>query len=288
MTPFEIARPASLREAVGLLDPDDASVRPISGGTALMLMMKSGFFRPTRLVSLRSVEKSCSRIEIGPDGALRIGALATLSSIEYSRTVCEAAPVIVQTLRTLSNVRVRNVAMLGGHIAHADPHMDLPPVLVSLGASVLVVGPSGERTIPVESLFKGYYETVIGRNELIAELIVPPQGPRRAAYIKCTTRSADDWPALGVAVSLDTDGAVIRDAKVLISAATEKPARLAAAESVLRNAGIDDALLIRAGDTACDEAAVIADQHGSEDYKKQLVRVYVERAIRAALDSAKP
>lgn len=288
MTPFEIARPASLREAVGLLDPDDASVRPISGGTALMLMMKSGFFRPTRLVSLRSVEKSCSRIAIGPDGALRIGALATLSTVEYSRTVREAAPVIVKTLRTLSNVRVRNVAMLGGHIAHADPHMDLPPVLISLGSSVLVVGPSGERAIPVESLFKGYYETVIKRNELIAELIVPPQGARRAAYLKCTTRSADDWPALGVAVSLDTDGTVIRDAKVVISAATEKPARLAAAESVLRNAGIDDALLVRAGDAASDEAAVIADQHGAEDYKKQLVRVYVERAIRAALDSAKP
>ena len=287
MTPFEIARPGSLSEAVALLDPDDPSVRPISGGTALMLMMKSGFFRPTRLVSLRSVEKSFSRIEIGPKGELRIGALAPLSSIEYSPTVRDAAPVIVQTLRTLSNVRVRNVAMLGGHLAHADPHMDLPPVLVTLGARVLVVGPSGDRTIPVEELFKGYYETVLRRDEIIAKLIVPPQGQRRSAYLKCTTRSADDWPALGVAVSLDTDGAVMRNAKVVISAATEKPVRLAAAESVLCNAGIDDALLLRAADAASDEAAVIADQHGSADYKKQLVRVYVERAVRAALGSAK-
>jgi carbon-monoxide dehydrogenase medium subunit len=287
MTPFEIARPASLREAVDLLDPDDPSVRPISGGTALMLMMKSGFFRPTRLVSLRSVENKFSRIEINSDGELRIGALAPLSMVEYSSTVRQAAPVIVKTLRTLSNVRVRNVATLGGHLAHADPHMDLPPVLVTLGARVLAVGPSGDRTIPVEALFTGYYETVLRRNEVIAELVVPPQGPRRTAYLKCTTRSADDWPALGVAVALDTSGNAIREAKVVISAATEKPTRLSAAESVLRGAGIEGALFLRAGEAAAEQAAVIADQHGSADYKKQLVRVYVERALRAALASVK-
>ena len=286
MTPFEMAEPRSLREAIGLLDPEDSSVRAIAGGTAVMLMMKSGFFRPRRLVSLRGLESGYSRIEIDADGSLRIGALAPLSVVERSPAVRDAAPVIVQTLRTLSNVRVRNVATIGGHLAHADPHTDLPPVLVALGARISVVGAAGERSIAVADLGVGFYETVLKPTELITELIVPPQGRRRAAYFKCTTRAADDWPALGVAVAVDTDGAVIHDAKIVISAATDKPTRLLAAESVLRGASIDDALLRRAGEAAADEAAVIGDQHGTAAYKQQLVRVYVERALRHALAPA--
>ncbi|MEK7875635.1 MAG: xanthine dehydrogenase family protein subunit M [Pseudomonadota bacterium] len=283
MTPFEIAEPRSLREAIGLLDPDDTSVRAIAGGTAVMLMMKSGFFRPRRLVSLRAIESKYSRVEIDADGSLRIGALTSLSTVEHSRAVRDAAPVIAQTLKTLSNVRVRNVATIGGHLAHADPHMDLPPVLAALGARISVVGAAGERSIAVADLAVGYYETSLKPTELITELIVPPQGRRRAAYFKCTTRSADDWPALGVAVSVDTDGAVVHDARIVISAATDKPTRLLAAEQALRGGSVDDALLHRAGDAAADEAAVIGDQHGSAAYKRQLVRVYVERALRQAL-----
>jgi len=283
MTPFEIAEPRSLREAIGLLDPEDSSVRAIAGGTALMLMMKSGFFRPRRLVSLRAVESKYSRVEIDADGSLRIGALTPLSIVEHSRAVRDAAPVIVQTLKTLSNVRVRNVATIGGHLAHADPHTDLPPVLVALDARISVAGAAGERSIAVANLGVGYFETVLQPTELIIELIVPPQGRRRAAYFKCTTRSADDWPALGIAVAVESDGADIHDAKIVISAATDKPTRLLAAETVLRGASIGDALLRRAGEAAAGEAAVIGDQHGTAAYKKQLVRVYVERALRQAL-----
>ncbi|MBI4193614.1 MAG: FAD binding domain-containing protein [Betaproteobacteria bacterium] len=282
MMPFEIAEPRSLREAIGLLGRDDPSVRPIAGGTALMLMMKAGVFRPTRLVSLRSIEPAFARTTLGAEGELRIGALASLSSLEHSQAVLNGAPVIAKALRTLSNVRVRNVATVGGHLAHADPHMDLPPVLIALGARVSVLGPSCDRLIPVENLFAGYYETVLARDELIAELIVPPQGGRRAAYLKCTTRSADDWPALGVAVALDTDGTAVHEARIVISAATHKPTRPVAAEAILRD-GISDAVLRRAGAAAAEEAGVISDTHGSAAYKRQLVRVYVERAVRAAL-----
>ena len=282
MIPFELAQPTSMREAIGLLDPDDAAVRPIAGGTALMLMMKAGVFRPARLVSLRSIEQKYSTISA--NGALRIGAMTPLAVLERSAAVRANAPVITRTLRTLSNIRVRNVATVGGHLAHADPHMDLPPVLIALGASVTVAGPNGERSIPVEALFAGYFETALARNELIAELIVPAQGGRRASYLKCTTRAVHDWPALGVAVSLDSDGENIRDVTVVISAATEKPSRLPGAEQILRGGRAGDALLRQAGEAAAEEAQLITDGQGSAAYKKQLVRVYVVRALRAALE----
>jgi carbon-monoxide dehydrogenase medium subunit len=279
MTPFELAEPESLAQALALLDPDDPTVRPIAGGTALMLMMKAGVFRPTKLVSLRKIAALTS-VESTAGGDLRIGAMTPLAAVERSDAVRRHAPVITRTMRSLSNIRVRNVATVGGNLAHADPHMDLPPVLIALGASVVVSGRSGERTVAVADLFAGYFETVLARDELISALVVPAQGDRRAVYLKCTTRAVHDWPALGVAVSLGRDGA---DARIVVSAATETPTRLAGAEAALGAGGTSDAAIRRAGEAAAEEAELITDGQGSAAYKKQLVRVYVARALRAAL-----
>jgi carbon-monoxide dehydrogenase medium subunit len=145
MIPCELAEPTSLAAAVNLLDPDDATVRPIAGGTALMLMMKAGVFRPGKHVSLRRIESKYSSIRVGADG-LHIGAMTTLSALERSADVRKHTPIITRTLPTLSNVRVRNVATIGGALAHGDPHIDLRPVLMALGASMTVTGPMGSAT----------------------------------------------------------------------------------------------------------------------------------------------
>ena len=211
--------------------------------------------------------------------------MATLSDLARSPLVRRELPVVARTLPMLSNVRVRNVATLGGHLAHADPHMDLPPVLIALGASLSVAGPSGERTIASDELFSGYYETVLARDELITEVRLPAQGRRQAAYLKCTTRSVDDWPALGVAVVLEVEKDEVKDARVVVSAATERPTRLKTVEGVLRGASLDDVPFDRAGEAARDEVSVVADARGSAAYKRELVRVYVARAVRQSLSS---
>src|SRR5690606_33933208 len=118
--------------------------------------------------------------------------------------------------------------------AHGDPHMDMPPVLSALGARVIATGPAGSREIAVEDLCVGYYETVLERNELISQVIVPPMKDACAAYYKVTTRAAHDWPALGLAVSLRLDGEAIRAADVIVAAATDRPTRLRQAEAMLR------------------------------------------------------
>ncbi len=279
MIGFELAEPRTLAEAMRLLDPADPSVRPISGGTAVMLMLKSGLYRPTRLVSLRRIEDRYRRIEAAADGTLHIGAMTPLAALERSEVVARHAPVIVRTMRTLSNVRVRNQATVGGHLAHADPHMDLPPVLAALGASVTIAAPRGERTVPVEALYSGYLQTVLANDELIVALTIPPQGGARAAYAKVTARSADDWPSVGIAVSLGGPNGP----RAYVGAATEVPTRLKAAEAVLA-AATDAAGLRRAGEEAADEADPIADQHGSAAYKRQLIRVHLARAVHAALN----
>lgn len=284
MIPFAWSEPETLKEAVALLDPEDPTIRPIAGGTALMLMMKAGVFTPTRLVSLAKIERRHSEIRIDSDGALRIGAMASLSELEQSGEAIARFPVMKRALRTLSNVRVRNVARIGGALAHGDPHMDLPPLLAALGARVSVTGQEGSREIAVEDLYAGYYETTLEKNELIAEAIVPPLTGAKAAYIKVTSRSADDWPALNIGVRLETEGASrIRDCRIIISAATEKVTRLKNTEKLLTSGTINDVLLKSAGDVAVGEVSFLSDAHGSAAYKKELVRVYLSRVIREAM-----
>ena len=273
MAPFELAEPRSLPEAFSLLQDDGA--RPMSGGTALMLMMKAGVLRPTRLVSLRRL--GLSRMEITGNG-IRIGAMTTMRELERSAEVRGGWPVIAATLRTLANVRVRNVATVGGALSHGDPHMDLPPLLCALGATVAIAGPQGERTAPVESLYAGYLETTLKRGELITRIDVPALNGRRAAYLKCTTRSADDWPALGMAVVLDAQK---REASIVVSAATDRPTRLTAVEKILAGKEISESVLKQAAEAA-RAIDIEGDLHGSAAYKKHLIGVYLKRAVNEA------
>ncbi|RPI43175.1 MAG: xanthine dehydrogenase family protein subunit M, partial [Betaproteobacteria bacterium] len=233
MTPFELVEPDSLEAALALLDPADPSVRPAGGCTALMLMMKAGMLKPSRLVSLRKVEGRYRGVEADAE-ALCIGATCTLAAIEQSPAVQRALPTVSRALRTLANVRVRNVATLGGCLAHADPHMDLPPLLIALGASVVIVGRTGSREIPLADLISGYYETTLEGGELIAQARIPTRLARHCVYRKVTARSADDWPTLGVAIALDVAEGVVREARAVLSAAFDRPTRLPALEALLR------------------------------------------------------
>jgi carbon-monoxide dehydrogenase medium subunit len=139
--------------------------------------------------------------------------------------------------------------------------MDLPPLLCALGARVVLQGKSGTRTIPLEELYAGYLENTLKRGELITHVEVPALGKRRAAYLKCTTRSADDWPAVGVAVVLGDE------TRIFVSAATDRPTRIAD-EAALAGLNID------------------GDLHGSADYKRHLLRVYLKRAIDEARNAS--
>jgi len=283
MKSFDLVEPGTLEEAVALLDPEDAGVRVLAGGTALMLMMKARLFQPARLISLRRLDGVMRGVREDGRG-LRIGALTTLVELERSALVAATFPVLTGALRTLSNVRIRNVATLGGHLAHGDPHMDLPPILIALGARVRTVGPNGERWIDMADLITGYYQLAIAKDELIVEVHVPAQPASVfTSYAKYAALSADDWPSVGVAVWCRTAGGRIADARVAVSAATDRPMRVSGAEAALAGAEATEAAFARAGDAAAQEVEPLADIRGSAAYKREMVRVHVRRALAAAL-----
>jgi aerobic carbon-monoxide dehydrogenase medium subunit len=280
---FELLEPATLAEAVGLLDPDDVTVRPISGGTALSLMVQSHIFKPTRLISLRRLNGELRGLHVEADGSLRIGAMTTLTELERSPVLAIAEPVLARALHTLSNVRVRNIATIGGHLAHGDPHMDLPPILVTLGARVRAVSPRGERWVDVADLITGYYETSLAGDEIIVEVHVPAQpAGTRAAYAKFTALSADDWPAVGVAVWMRREGEAIVEARIAVGGATDHPTRMTAAEEAVIGNEPDAKKFAAAGDAAAAEVEPLGDLRGSGPYKREMVRVHVRRALERA------
>jgi len=281
MKPFELLEPRSLDEAVALLQPADTSVRVASGCTALMLMMKAGILSPARLVSLRRIEPRHAQIEMARD-EVTVGATCTLATIEHSEIMERALPVLTRTLRTTANVRVRNAAMLGGCLAHADPHMDLPPVLCALGATATITSKGAQRELDVEALITGYYETALQPGELITQVRIPTRLARRCVYRKITARSAGDWPTLGVAVALDIVDRTVREASIVASAAFDRPTRLTSAQAALRGASINARSLEQASEAAAADAEPIADAHGSAAYKRELLRVHVRRALESA------
>jgi carbon-monoxide dehydrogenase medium subunit len=164
--------------------------------------------------------------------------------------------------------------------------MDLPPILLTMGARVRAVSSRGERWIDMSELFVGYYQTALAKDELIAELRIPAQPAGVcSAYAKCTALSADDWPAVGVAVWYRLEEALIGEARIAISAATERPIRAVAGEVALVGSPAEPASFARAADTAAEEVQTLADIRGSASYKREMVRVYVRRALQSALRS---
>lgn len=280
MAPFDFVEPHTLDEAFEFLDQDDPSVRPFGGGTALMLMMKAQFLKPQRLVSLKNLEGRFRGHEV-LDSEFRVGAMTTFSELEHSAVVRQHFPAIANAMTALANVRVRNVATVGGNLAHADPHLDLPPIWMALDAEATIVGASGERQTPLSSLFLGYYETTVQSGELIAEIRLPLRPTWRTTYVKVTTRALHDWPALGLAISLNfgSDGQIL-DSRLVLSGALDKPTRLFETEEVLRGSFPDETSIGRVVDAATIEASIETDNRGSGDYKSHLLRVHMARAIR--------
>jgi carbon-monoxide dehydrogenase medium subunit len=282
MHSFEWVEPKTMAEALNYLSLDDTNVRMVSGGTALMLMMKSGVFAPTKLVNLRSVQ-GFSDICV-QDQHLCIGSLTSLAEIEHSSLVAKELPVLKEVMKKLSNVRVRNAARLGGALSHGDPHMDLPPLLSCLDASVRIQSKNSTRVMQVQDLYVGYYETALEKNELITEVLIPLKPKHHSVYMKCTTRSADDWPALGVAVNLQSSKNTIEDIRIVLGAVCEVPTTLSLTQTFLINKSINDAVLDEAAAIALSEISPLSDELGSSEYKLHLVSIYVKRAIQALMN----
>jgi carbon-monoxide dehydrogenase medium subunit len=193
---------------------------------------------------------------------------------------------LAETYHHVATLRVRNMATVGGGLAHADPNQDPPPSLIALGATLKATSANGSRVIPMDEFFKDYYETVLNPDELITEVMVPKLPPNSgAAYIKFLPRTADDYATVSAAalLSLDKSNKTIADVRIALGSVGVTPIRATAAEAVLRGQPLKAEAFAEAGEKAKEAVDPISDFRGSAGYKKDMAAVFVRRALEKAL-----
>ncbi|MDE3113934.1 MAG: xanthine dehydrogenase family protein subunit M [Chloroflexota bacterium] len=285
---FELHRPRSLDEALTLLEKNEGA-HVMAGATALVLLMRQGLVRPSVVVSLRDAGLGGIRAE--SDGALWLGATTTIREAEESPLVRSFCPALAEAFGHVATVRVRDQATVGGNLAHADPAQDPPPMLLALGAEVELAkaGRKKPRRIPVEELLVGLFETSIEEGEILTGVRVPPlPAGTRATYVKFLPRTEDDYATVSVAaVGRVTNGALM-DARIALGSVGPTAVRARKTEAALREValmpgGADNGRLTAAAALVRDEIDPLDDIRGSAEYKREMARVWTERAVRSLL-----
>ena len=288
LRPFALHRPETAEEACALLARLGEDAVPYAGGTELLLLMKLGLFRPPHLVDVKRIRELSALID---GGRLTIGATVTHRALERSSLVRARCPLVASVARHVANVRVRNVGTVGGNLAFADPHSDLATLFLALDARVELVSPRGRRELALGDFVRGPWETARRPDELLACVRLAPW-PSPAAYVKF---GVHERPMLGIAVALGLHGgngrqaARIQDARVAVGCVGPRPARMAAAEARLRDVAVDqiDDVIGAVSDAAAAGVDPADDLYGSADYKREMVAVFVRRALRVAAARAR-
>jgi aerobic carbon-monoxide dehydrogenase medium subunit len=289
LRPFALHRPETAEEACALLARLGEDAVPYAGGTELLLLMKLGLLRPPHLVDVKRIPELSGLTD---GDRLTIGATVTHRALERSALVRARCPLVASVARHVANVRVRNVGTVGGNLAFADPHSDLATLFLALDARVELVSPSGRRELALDDFVRGPWETARRPDELLACVKLAPWPSWAAAYVKF---GVHERPTLGIAVSLDLNGADgregvrIQDARIAVGCVGPRPARMAVAEARLRGVAVDqvDDVVSAVGDAAAAGVDPADDLHGSADYKREMVAVFVRRALRAAAARAR-
>jgi aerobic carbon-monoxide dehydrogenase medium subunit len=282
---FEYFAPASLDEALSILERYGDEAKVLAGGQSLIPLMKLRFASPRALVDVNRIGGLDYINE--DEGFLRIGPLVRTKDCERSQllggrfgTLGDAAPLI-------SDPIVRNRGTVAGSLAHADPQGDWGSALLAMGAEVEARSASGSRTIPLTEFFQGPFTTALEPTEILTEVRVPDPGPRAGGTYLKLERKVGDFATVGVAVHVSFSNGSVGRVGIALTAVAPHNIRAPAAEEALAGASLDDDEAIRA---AAELAAQAADPHddlrGSAEYKRNVVRIFTERGLHRAAAAA--
>ena len=277
---FEYACPTSLSEAVALLASHDGEAKPLAGGQSLVPMMAFRVAQPSLLVDLRKLAE-LRQIKIGADG-VTLGAMVRWRDILDDARLVTAHPLLVKAVEHVAHYQIRNRGTVGGSVAHADPAAEMPGIAVTCEAKFAVVGKSGSRVIDAANFFKGPLMTALNADEIITEIRLPAWPAQRRFGFQEFARRKGDFALAAAMLFYDDDGGKVRNAHVGAIGVADTPLRLPAVEQVLNGSTIDDAVIAKAEVAASASVDPHDDIHASAAYRKALVGVMVERALRGA------
>ena len=282
---FQYHAPTSLGEATALLARLGEDAKVLSGGQSLIPLMKLRLASPPHVIDINGIPGLAGIREA--DGVLRIGALTRESDLEESELVRTRYPLLHETARVIADPLVRNLATVGGNLAHGDPANDHPATMLALGAEIVATGPRGERRIPIARFFTGPFATALDPGEILVEIRVPgPAARSGGAYVKME-RKVGDFATAAVAaqLTLAADG-TCQQVGIGLTNVGLTPIKATRAEAALKGQRPDDAAIAQAAKLAAEASQPAEDLRGSVEYKRDLVRVLTGRALRRALERA--
>jgi carbon-monoxide dehydrogenase medium subunit len=280
---FDYHAPTTIGEATALLARLGEDAKVLSGGQSLIPLMKLRLASPAHVVDINGIPGLSGIRE--SDGFLRIGALTRESELEESELIRTRYPLLHDTSKVIADPVVRNLATVGGNLAHGDPANDHPATMLALGAEVVAVGTKGERRIAIGSFFTGPFETSLKPDEILVEIRIPqPVARSGGAYLKLE-RKVGDFATAAVAaqLTLGANGSCDQ-AGIGLTNVGLTPIKATKAEAALKGKAPDEAAITRAAELAAEASEPSADLRGSVEYKKDLVRVLTARALRRALE----
>jgi len=283
---FEYFQPSTIPEAIALLEEYGDEAKILSGGQSLIPMLKLRLARPAYLIDINRIAGLSYIKEDG--GFLKIGGLTREGELEASPLIAAKYPIILDTTRVIADPQVRNLATVGGNLAHGDPANDHPATMLALGAQIVATGPRGARTIRIEDFFLSLFSTALEPGEILTEIRIPIPPPRSGGSYFKLERKVGDFATAAVAaqVTVDDKGAV-QNVGVGLTNVGPKPLKAGKAEALLRGKKVDAALLPQAAQLAADEAQPSSDLRGPAEYKKALVKELAKRALSRALERAR-
>ena len=282
---FEYLRPKTIPEAVAMLQQHGDEAKILSGGQSLIPMMKLRLARPGFLIDINRIAGLSYVKEEG--GYLKIGGLTREAELEASPLVHSKYPILLDTAHVIADPQVRNMATVGGNLAHGDPANDHPATMVALGAQVIATGLKGERVIPIEDFFVSLFTTALQHEEILTEIRIPvPPARSGGAYFKLE-RKVGDFATAAVAAQLTLDDkGTCQKVGIGLTNVGPTPVKARKAEEFLRGKKLDEANIKQAAQLAADESAPSPDLRGPVEYKKGLVKELAKRALTRALERA--
>ena len=286
---FDYHAPATLDEAIKLLGELGEDAKILAGGHSLIPMMKLRLAEPTNLIDINGLSDLNYIKE--ENGYLCIGAMTREATLETSDLVAEKYPILKDTSEVIADPLVRNMATVGGNIAHGDPANDHPATMVALGAEVVINGPGGilggrERTIAIDDFFKGPLMTALEQNEILTEIRIPVNGGKSGAAYKKLERKVGDYAIAGAAAALQFDGDNCSSAGIALTNVGPTPIRATEAQNALVGTSVSNGDIDKAAELASAAAQPVGDHRGSEEYKRAVVKVLTARAVQTAKDRA--
>lgn len=280
---FQYESPGTIAEAISLLQKYGDEAKILSGGHSLIPMMKLRFASPGYLIDINNI-KGLSHIN-EENGIVKIGALTREAEIEHSDLLKKYFPIFGDVTKQIADPQVRNRGTVGGNLAHGDAANDHPAVMLALRANIVITGPEGNRTVPIDEFFFGFYTTAIQQNEILTEIQIPiPPAGTGSAYHKLE-RKVGDYATAGVAVQLTLDRKGICTAAGMgLTNVNPIPLRAVRSEEALLGKLITDGSIAEAAKYASEDCSPSSDLRGSEEYKRAMVAVLVKRMIHKAVE----